>query len=131
MRHKRATRFLFHVPLDSLDFCRADCPKTKLQAEATTKYSDIGDVELHDNLVEQFQNGVFGRSTWHYAAENGEQDKRQSCPPFSSASFYGKIGSTTAAVIVSYCGALPRTQTSSKEQNEGNGIPRSLLIRRG
>jgi len=53
---------------------------------------------------------------WHYAAENGEQDKKQSRSPFSSASFYGKIGSTNVAVIVGFCGALPRAPTSSKEQ---------------
>jgi len=56
---------------------------------------------------------------WHFAAENGEQDKKQSCSPFSSASFYGKTGSTGAAVIVGFYGALPRAPASFKEQNKG------------
>jgi len=57
---------------------------------------------------------------WHFAAENGEQDKRQSCSPFSAASFYSKISFTGVAVIVGFCGAArPAPPASSKEQDKG------------
>ncbi|MDD3416388.1 MAG: Rpn family recombination-promoting nuclease/putative transposase [Lachnospiraceae bacterium] len=52
----------------------------------------------------------------HFAAENGEQDKK-SCSPFSVDSLYGKIGFTGAVVIGSLCGgAAPAPPTSPKEQ---------------
>jgi len=54
----------------------------------------------------------------HYAAENGEQDKIQSCSPLSSAPLYGKNGYTTFVVVVGLCGgSAPTPPTSPKEQN--------------
>jgi len=61
---------------------------------------------------------------WHYAAENGEQDKIQSCSPFSTASFYGKIGFTIAVVIVGLAVALP-PHPRPHPKNRKNPIPRA------
>jgi len=41
------------------------------------------------------------------AVENGEQDKKQSCSPLSTAPLYGKIGYTMIVVVVGYVVALP------------------------
>ena len=44
---------------------------------------------------------------------------QKSRSPFPSAPFYGKTGSTTTAVAVSFCGAArPAPPASTKEQNE-------------
>jgi len=54
---------------------------------------------------------------WHFAAENGEQDK--SCPPLSSATLYGKTGFTGAAVVVSFAGQrAPRLQGNDEKCGE-------------
>jgi len=57
---------------------------------------------------------------WHYAAENGELDKNQSCTPFSTAPFYGKIGFTIVMTVVGYAAVLSLSPNFS--QRTGNFV---------
>ena len=54
-----------------------------------------------------------------FAAENGEQAKKQSCTPFSPASFYVKIGFTAVVTAVGQSGLCPEPQTRQRTE-KGN-----------